>query len=968
MYKSEGSPWATAYAQNYPEPFLAGPSGSIYNPTDTSLPSSARFYYSGYLGDHSLTRPGIRLGVRLQDANPLTVKISNHTRFAFEWFNFEKTNEAVIPIVPRENYQSVHTEGNNVWIQVSGQAEANVGDTVTVSVYGELLNDSGLYNGSLVRTDASGVTTDLIRVDGVIGNEFGPETVSYEVTAGGDETCTGTMQDIGSTPEGEPQSVYLKYSTRPIGDFIPPILYPPVINPLPNVNGWNNKVPVIVTPSGIDPQSPPDQYTSGLAGIRPPDATFSAEGAGQTVTFVAYDYAGNRSTPQVVIVNIDLTPPITWAIPDQDSSVWYGKSDVPILTMFFAEDPNFGSGVASIDPPFVYFSDEGIYQQEYTATDNAGNKSDPKNVIVQIDLTAPVIKANPDPGPGVWYNHAVEVTFTANDQGGSGLVGPATNKQTADTPANTWKRVNLSWGPVFDNAGNESNKKVVTIQLDKIPPELEVPEPLVVEQMAYEVTADNHPEIKKFLESAKAKDSNSGVKGKVTNNAPAVFKLGINSVTFTALDNAGNKTEKTVNVTVQDTTRPVITSPKDIIVVATEVRNGVPGTPKSNPKIQEWLNKAKATDICDPNPTLTNNAPDFFYTGITKVTFKAQDRSGNVATREGYVTVVRLDLQAKGHDFNNPKTGEVDISEEEEGTIGAYAHYNIDNDNGNMRGRQPVADKDETGPVANENDLKRVQMTLSPFLYKGRVTLWRNGSNLRVWRSPLKGSQYKVLFNNDKKTWDLANPSQRDDFLRHTIFWVEGYDQGSAFLNIKFEGEVTMADTVRYTFIAATCGRQPKPNERTSAENGWENLVHCEWSITGEATQVYNCIAWTVGETNVWYNPDYIDRRYGDRDGIFEDSDMDAFYFKKKGWRPIASGPEDAKAMYYSLVTNWNYGAGDPWPSGGGYHGAKKMLGCTDGSGKWIMFESKTGEWVRMEHVWNQLNGASYRFPTRFYK
>lgn len=147
-------------------------------------------------------------------------------------------------------------------------------------------------------------------------------------------------------------------------------------------------------------------------------------------------------------------------------------------------------------------------------------------------------------------------------------------------------------------------------------------------------------------------------------------------------------------------------------------------------------------------------------------------------------------------------------------------------------------------------------------------------------------------------------------------------------------------------------GRHPKTdtNERDDAKGTFPNLVHCEWSITDEATPVYSCIAWSVGETTAWYNPDDIDSTFGDNDGTLENSDMDAFYLAKKGWTPTATGAADAEAMYFS-----------------GYHGAKKK-GCACGAGKWIMFESKCGQWIRMEHVWNQLNGTLYGAPTRFYK
>jgi hypothetical protein len=39
-----------------------------------------------------------------------------------------------------------------------------------------------------------------------------------------------------------------------------------------------------------------------------------------------------------------------------------------------------------------------------------------------------------------------------------------------------------------------------------------------------------------------------------------------------------------------------------------------------------------ATDICDANPTLSNDAPDCFPMGATVVTFTATDAEGLTAT------------------------------------------------------------------------------------------------------------------------------------------------------------------------------------------------------------------------------------------------------------------------------------------------------------------------------------------------
>jgi hypothetical protein len=52
------------------------------------------------------------------------------------------------------------------------------------------------------------------------------------------------------------------------------------------------------------------------------------------------------------------------------------------------------------------------------------------------------------------------------------------------------------------------------------------------------------------------------------------------------------------------------------------------------------IGTATAKDICDANPTITSDAPSVFPLGVTVVTWKATDASGNVATGTQRVTVV----------------------------------------------------------------------------------------------------------------------------------------------------------------------------------------------------------------------------------------------------------------------------------------------------------------------------------------
>ena len=212
------------------------------------------------------------------------------------------------------------------------------------------------------------------------------------------------------------------------------------------------------------------------------------------------------------------------------------------------------------------------------------------------------------------------------------------------------------------------------------------------------------------------------------------------------------------------------------------------------------------------------------------------------------------------------------------------------------------------------------------------------------------------------KVWDLSNVVQRNEFNGIGTVYIEGVGNGNATFTIKYKddkGTEIASDHISYTFIAANCGNQPLVNRKTVFLNAFPGLVGCEWSVTGEATISYNCIAWTVGITDKWVNEIgrtglgnnryyiSIDTSYGNGDGIMTMDELDAFY-DANGYTVTDSSSADI--IYYSK-----------------YHGARKKR-CSDGAGKWEMFESKCGAQERIEHLRDQLNGDSYGFPVRYYK
>ena len=357
-------------------------------------------------------------------------------------------------------------------------------------------------------------------------------------------------------------------------------------------------------------------------------------------------------------------------------------------------------------------------------------------------------------------------------------------------------------------------------------------------------------------------------------------------------------------------------------------------------------------------------------------------------------TVVEVDLHATDLDG-------ITVSNQYEEDPGVDLHFNLDNDNDsdNSVPNTKLAGADYyevTNPVTNENDVKLLEMAMSPSLDFGTVSL-SIPSPAWLWESPTKGSS-NFYHAGGSKTWDLSIEEERNDFLNHcSTLYVEGINLGAGNFVLKYEypqENVIHSDKACYDFIAAYCGDQPRTEEEdiyksiNPPDNVWPsdwqqingykqrygleqivstNLSRCQYSITDNLTTrpwsggkrctipEYNCIACSVDEPDEWYSKSRIARYYGDKDNDFEEEDMDDFYYQKKEWTKITSGEDEeraqqAEAMYYS-----------------NFHAARKNY-CGCGFGKWIMYKSKLGQWERIEHVWNQLNDSTYGDPERFYK
>jgi len=118
------------------------------------------------------------------------------------------------------------------------------------------------------------------------------------------------------------------------------------------------------------------------------------------------------------------------------------------------------------------------------------------------------------------------------------------------------------------------------------------------------------------------------------------------------------------------------------------------------------------------------------------------------------------------------------------------------------------------------------------------------------------------------------------------------------------------------------------PNEKTQARQVWPRLNVDAVVVTDEATNRYNCLAWTLGITTSWVWP------WGSRNAT--KSEFDALY-RSYGFNPAGSGSIAGFGLNLNSMTH----------------------GSITGPGHGPRWESKCGAWLRIQHGLGELEGGS---------
>jgi peptidoglycan/xylan/chitin deacetylase (PgdA/CDA1 family) len=271
-------------------------------------------------------------------------------------------------------------------------------------------------------------------------------------------------------------------------------------------SGWHNQ-PVSVSLSATDTGTAVSAIRYTIDGSIPTTSSplytgpFSVSTT-TTVTYRAWDMAGNVEATKSDLIQIDATPPVS-SIACNEAVCSSGTYTAPVSVSLSATDSG-GSGIAEIhyetngsDPTifspryFVPFTVSATTTVKYRAWDNAGNVEAAKSQLIQVetaptDTTPPTssIACNSATCSTGWYASPVSVSLSATDPGGAVAAIRYTTDGSDPTTSST-----LYTGPftvsttttvkyrAWDNVGNVEATKSQLIRLDAVPPTVSITSP-----------------------------------------------------------------------------------------------------------------------------------------------------------------------------------------------------------------------------------------------------------------------------------------------------------------------------------------------------------------------------------------------------------------------------------------------------------------------------------------------------------
>jgi cytochrome c peroxidase len=351
-----------------------------------------------------------------------------------------------------------------------------------------------------------------------------------------------------------------------------------------------------------------------------------------TVSCSATDAAGNTGSASFDITVADTTAPVI-AVPTVPTAEATGATGALVAyTVPSATDVVDPAVLTSCSAAPGDLFPLATTPVACSATDAAGNTGNASFDITVADTTAPVISGTPADitteavdGNGSPVAYLNPTSLDIVDGGLAVACIPATDSTFA--LGNTTVACSVS-----DLANNSTNTSFVVTVIDTTAPVISgVPANIVSE-------ADSGIGAIVTYADPTALDAVVGpVAVSCTPASGANFPLGMTTVTCSTADTVGTIASASFNVTVEDTTAPVLTLPAHILAEAI-----ADFTPVD-------IGTATATDHYPV--TLSNNAPASFARGVTLVTWTATDDNGNSSTAGQQVVLNTAPIAGAGGDI-----------------------------------------------------------------------------------------------------------------------------------------------------------------------------------------------------------------------------------------------------------------------------------------------------------------------------
>ena len=330
-----------------------------------------------------------------------------------------------------------------------------------------------------------------------------------------------------------------------------------------------------------------------------------------TVVVTATDAAGNHSSKSFTVTVRDTTAPVITAV---NGNVTTEGNTLGGAIVTYTVTPAATDAVGGVTFSYSKASGSvfsvGTTTVTLTATDGVGNHSSKTFTVTVKDTTAPVIAPSDMTVEATQSSGWKVGTFT---ESATDIVGPVT--LTYSKSAGTVLPFGTTTVTVTatDAAGNHSSATFTVTVRDTTAPVITAPDLIVEATSAAGAKVYYTPSVS---------DAVGG--GTVTTSVASgtTFSIGVHTVSVTATDGHGNLSTTTFQVTVQDTTAPVINAPLYLVVNATSLAGAIVTYP------------AFATDAVGPI-TYTYSIPSgslFPLSFSPLITFTATDAYGHTST------------------------------------------------------------------------------------------------------------------------------------------------------------------------------------------------------------------------------------------------------------------------------------------------------------------------------------------------